>query len=122
MTRFFLRLLLLTVITSFAIGAWNKYAPVQKQLNDLWWILLFFVILSGSVHYILVKAGDKKPTQFIRNFMGITALKLFLYLLIMVAYRFINPGGAAVFLVGFLMHYLIFTVFEVVSILSYFKK
>ena len=122
MKRFLLQLCLLSIITGIGIWVWNTYSPEQKQLNDLWLILIFFMALTAIIHFFLIRSGENKPTQFIRNFMGATALKLFIYLLIMVAYRFLKPSGAVVFLVAFLIHYLIFTVFEVFSILNYFKK
>lgn len=122
MKRFLVQLSILAIGMAIGIAAWNEYGPPQRHLNSLWLILIFFIGVTALVHNILLRSNEKNPKQFIRNFMGTTAAKLFAYLLIMIVYIFVDRAGARVFLVGFLVHYLVFTVFEVVSILRQLKK
>jgi hypothetical protein len=122
MTRFLIQLSVLSFIVGIGIWSWNNYGPTDKHLNDLWFILGFFFFVTTIIHTILIRSSAKNSGAFIRAFMGTTMLKLFLYLFIIVGYRFLKPAGGVVFLMGFLVHYLVFTAFEVASILKYFKK
>ncbi|MBL7893075.1 MAG: hypothetical protein JNL63_10620 [Bacteroidia bacterium] len=122
MNRFLLQLFALSIFAGIGIWIWNTYSPEQKQLNDLWFILAFFVLITFLAHYLLVGRGDTKPNQFVRNFMGITSLKLLLCLFSIVVYGILNRAHAIAFIVGFLIHYLVFTAFEVVILLKHFSQ
>jgi uncharacterized membrane protein len=80
------------------------------------------VVVTGLIHHILISAGKKKPAHFIRTFMTLTTLKLLVFVLLVLAYVFINRAEALGFAIGFLAMYLLFTVFEVTSLLKHFKQ
>lgn len=98
-----------TVLTSF-------YLPVFP------YVLLFFTLISFLSHYIIVKAGKSRITKFSTSFMGISSLKLFLYLIFIIVYLLIDKTNALVFVLTFFIIYLLFTVFETSSLLKDLDK
>lgn len=84
-------------------------------------IIIFFFVLTRYVHQFLMKKSDGNQGKFINAFMLSTTIKLLLYLSIIVIYVLINRNDAIGFIVSFFVCYLIFTVFEIISILSYLR-
>lgn len=122
MNRFPVQLFILTFIAATGIWAWNSYSPEQKHLNDLWFIPAFFVTITLVIHYILVGRSNEKPVAFVRNYMGITGIKLFACIFTIVIYGMFRRDHAVVFIMGFLIHYILFTAFEVIILLKYFRQ
>jgi hypothetical protein len=85
-------------------------------------IFLAVYVITAVIHKFLLQAGTEDSQKFVRRFLMTSGAKMFLYLLIMIIYLFVNPDDAIIFLLSFLSFYLIFTVFEVVSILKVLKK
>jgi hypothetical protein len=79
---------------------------------------IFFIIITGVLHYFFIVNLEKKPQQFVTTFLGLTGLKLFIYLIVIVVYFITNKKDATPFLLSFLFFYLIFTAFEVFSLLK----
>ena len=61
------------------------------------------------------------PRKFVGYFMLSTFLKLFVYLVVMVMYVFNVKEGILEFILAFFTLYIIYTVFEVVTILNQTK-
>lgn len=72
--------------------------------------LISFILLDRSIR--------KKINSFVSVFMLTTAVKLFLYVAIMIIYALINRKDAIPFLLNFFVLYLVYTVFEVIQIVS----
>jgi len=85
-------------------------------------LIPFFMAVSLLVHYILLKAVDKKPAKFINQFMLTTFLKLLFYLLVMVIYALTHREDAIRFVITYFILYALYAVFEVVNILEYNKS
>jgi hypothetical protein len=96
--------------------------PVEKHVPHTWLILVFFASITATFHFLSVKASKARPAVIIRFFMSTTAIRLFLYMLLILAYRFYDKTSFIPFTVGFMMHYFLFTVFEVPVLLSELKK
>ncbi|MCW3103416.1 MAG: hypothetical protein JWO09_1856 [Bacteroidetes bacterium] len=82
----------------------------------------FFVGTTFLIHYVLVKVSEKDPKRFVGYFMGLTAIKLFGYLIIITVYALIKKEAALGFTLWFLVLYLLYSGFEVVMLLKYLKK
>lgn len=82
-------------------------------------LLLFFLSVSLTVHYLLIKAIRKRPAKFINQFMLTTFLKLMFYIVVMVVYALLNRDDAIPFIVTYFILYLFYTGFELISILRY---
>jgi uncharacterized membrane protein len=83
---------------------------------------LFFVTTTFLIHAVLVKVAEKDPRRFVGYFMGITAIKLFGYLIIITIYALIEREAALGFTLWFLVLYLLYSGFEVVMLMKHFKK
>ncbi|MBA3970801.1 MAG: hypothetical protein H0X46_01405 [Bacteroidetes bacterium] len=92
----------------------------QSDLTLLLWF--FFVLSTFLIHYILVKVSEKDPKRFVGYYMGITAMKLFGYLIIIVIYALLKREAALGFTLQFLTLYLLYSGFEVVMLMKHFKK
>ncbi|MCX6242543.1 MAG: hypothetical protein NTX43_12115 [Bacteroidetes bacterium] len=75
--------------------------------------LLSFIMLSRSL--------QTKFSRFVSVFMLTTAVKLFLYISIMIIYAFINKKDAVPFLLNFFILYIVYTIFEVTQIIGLTK-
>ncbi len=120
--KYIIRLLIFSLL--IAILAFALYATVLSRfyLPVMPWVLLFFVLISLATHYILIKAGESRITKFSTSFMGVTSIKLFLYLIFIVVYLINDKSNALVFVISFFILYLLFTVFETSTLLKDLNK
>jgi len=114
----FLRNLL---IFSFFLGAITLTAgfflPEITFSPALPYLFFFFISTTLISYYYLVKSMNKKFIKFVNAFLFTTALKLFLYVAVMIAYVLINRKDAIPFMLSFFLLYLCYTVFEVLIII-----
>jgi hypothetical protein len=120
--KFSLKLLLFSVFTLAILFSWKHFATEKYQSELMIPLWLFFVVSTALVHYILVKADKKDPKLFVGYFMGITAIKLFGYLIIITVYALLKGKAALGFTLWFLTLYLLYSGFEVVMLLKHLKK
>jgi hypothetical protein len=86
------------------------YLPVLPFL------LIFFIIISISVHAFQLQQSKSNMAKFARNNMLVTFIKLILYSSVAIIYFAFDSKNAKVFFICFMLLYLIFTVFEVTSL------
>jgi hypothetical protein len=121
--HFFLRLTILSIIAGAIIYLVKTLVPSAITSPALFQVLILFFLLTAVVHYVLLRISTLNPRKFVGYFMLATFLKLFVYLIVMVVYAFtINREEVMPFVLGFFILYIIYTVFEVVSLLSQTKK
>jgi len=97
-------ILFLTVLKEY-------YLPVFPLL------LLFFAMLTASFHLILARGLKKNPDKFTYLFMGLSAGKLFILLVLIIIYLILRRETVITFLAGTFLLYLVFTFFEVKTLL-----
>lgn len=114
---FFITLLLAVIGYFLFTVVFNPYYQVILPF-----ILLFVFLFTTVIHAILLKTARKKPKKLVNRFLMLTGLKMIIYLLIMIIYLVISKQDSAPFLLTFLIVYLVFTIFEISSILSYLKR
>ncbi len=117
----YIRLLsLLVIILSGAVLLWNYVFTNWKA--SCWWpfYLLFFILVTSTVHFILINALKKNPRHFISLFMITTLAKLVLYIVALFLNVIYSPNHPASIIAPFLFFYIVFTFFEVrqLSVLS----
>lgn len=108
-----------SALTGLGLFFYNLFAPLKATHPLSWLIWGIFVGVTFLIHYLLTRPG-KTPQQFVRMFMGLTSLKLFGFLMFLVLYALIETEGAFVFILHFLVFYLLFTVFEVITLYKHF--
>ena len=120
-SRYAKRLLLLTFaagIVSLALFFILPHAWISPSLPFLF---VFYYACSLISYIILDRSIRKKINRFVSVFMLATAVKLLLYVSVMIIYAFINRKDAIPFLLNFFVLYLVYTVFEVIQIISLTK-
>ena len=80
-------------------------------------LLVFFAAMTVFFHIVLVRSLKKSPNKFSIVFMGLSAGKLFLMLIMIVLYLILKRDTVIAFLAGTFLLYLVFTLFEVKTLL-----
>ncbi|MBL7883752.1 MAG: hypothetical protein JNL69_06760 [Bacteroidia bacterium] len=119
---FFKQLSIFSIFTLGILLLWNQFASERFQSNLTWLIWLFFIATTTLIHLFLVKSTEKDPKKFVVNFMLVTAIKLFGYLILILIYALIKREAALGFTVFFLAMYLLYSGFEVFTLLRHFRK
>ena len=117
-----MQLLALSALSAVCIFAFNYFASAAHRCPLLWLVLLVFFVVTGSTHIILSRASENSPTKFVGIFMATTMGKL-VFLLVCISVLFISYRSQAVVVtIGFMLHYVTFTTFEITALLKHFKK
>lgn len=122
MKNFLVKLFLFALVISAIDFCWIRFMPVAKHIPHVWMMIAFFVLMTASFHFLAINQSKGKPQGFIRFYMGSSALRMFLYVMIIVAYRFYDLPTLIPFAIGFMAHYFLFTAFEVPVLLKELKK
>ncbi len=118
MKRFVVNIFLISVI--LVIIGWvifSMFIP-QYYLPVFPFILMFFAFSSVAVHAYQLQLSKKDTARFTRSNMIITFLKLFLYSAVAIVYIAVDTQNAKIFVICFILLYIIFSVFEVLSLMK----
>ena len=121
MKRYYISLLAVTLaltLLSFAIMwfAPDRYFPAMPLLA------LYFGLVTGVQHWVVVKAMYKSPRAFVQIFLGSIVAVLLLHIAVMVFYLLSNPTHAKSFALAFCVAYVVLLVFETVSLVLLVKR
>lgn len=119
---FFIQLFIFSFFTGLLVFVWNHYFSLRFQTNLSWAIWLFFICSTTVIHYVLTTSAIKNPKRFIVAFMLTTAIKLFGFLTLILIYAVIKREAALGFTMLFLTMYLLYSAFEVITLMKFFKK
>ena len=109
--------MLFTILIGIASYALTFILPENYITPALPYLILFFFSINLLVHLRLRKAEEKKIRRFVSSYMLFTFLRFFLYLIVILAYAFINRPDAIPFIITFFIFYMIFSVYELITIL-----
>ncbi|MFW6227488.1 MAG: hypothetical protein ACOC31_05235 [Bacteroidota bacterium] len=118
MKKFLRNVTVFGLIVALAAFLFWWLAPAELVTPVLFYLIAFFYAITVIVNLVLINASREKFASFNSKFMLSTVLKLLLYMVIMISYIFINHGDAVNFLITFLALYVLFTGFEVISIVK----
>ena len=116
--RFYKQLLILTIIVSIISAGLLMTVLKEYYLNVFPFMLLFFVVITISFYEILARSLRKNPKNFSNLFMGLSAGKLLVILLVIIIYLILEKSTVISFLAGTFLLYLVFTFFEVKTLLG----
>ena len=85
-------------------------------------LVLFFYSVNLVVYYILLSATGKNFSKFMTNFMASTFVKLIVYVAALLIYVYFFPKNALPFIIEYFVLYIIYSIFEVLSLLNFSKK
>jgi O-antigen/teichoic acid export membrane protein len=119
---FLRRLLFFSVILGMvATGIWFLVPP-RFITPALPWLFLFFIGVTLTGYYFILRSINSKFIRFINSYLLVTVVKLFLFVGVIFMYLLHNRQDAAAFAISFFVLYLCYMIFEVVSLVSYFKS
>jgi len=113
-------IILLAALTALAIA--NETLDIVWNTFHLSLLALFMYGTSLLVHHFTIKASEENPKRFPAYFMGITGLKMMVYVLLLGVYVFVFKETAIPVVIAFLLLYLAFTLLEVLSAVSELKN
>lgn len=119
---FIYKLAFLSIIMAFLLSGWNHYAPEEFVLIQGFYAILYFFLSTALFHRMTIKANGKSPRHFVRTFIGTTAIRMFLGLILLMIYTLISKATAMEFALVFLLLYFIYLIFEVILLLKYFRN
>jgi hypothetical protein len=120
--KFIILFIILTiVIYTCGFALFNTILKDYYFGGFLFMPILFFGITLG-VHIHLVRISQEDIKKFTPRFIGTTGIKMGLYFALIIVYLLIDRNHAVPFLISFLIMYLIYTIFEIVFVLSYLKR
>jgi hypothetical protein len=120
--KFIITLLILMVILLVLGYASFLFVFPQHYFPHFPVIPAFLFVVTAVVHHYLIRASENDPRRFTSKYLGAMGLKMFLYLVFLVVFLFLDTLHAIPFLVSFLITYAAFTAYEVISILNFLKK
>jgi Mn2+/Fe2+ NRAMP family transporter len=116
MKSYLIKLFLLTIALAAGGAILFTFALPQYYLPVFPWVLLFFVVSSAVIHAYQMRMAKSDMGKFTRGNMILTFVKLLLYSAFAIIYFAIDTENAKVFVAVFLSIYLVFAVFEVISL------
>ncbi len=120
--NFSILLFLLTVVLTLIGFLVMKYFAADYYYSGFLFLpFLLFVITLGVHRYLIIASqGDNK--KFTYKFLGATGIKMLAYLILIVIYLLLDREHAVPFLICFLILYVLYSFFEVLSVLKYLKN
>ncbi len=106
----------LFINTLFLVGVgllFAKWVPTAFSVGNVLMMIGYVVLVTSSVHLILLKVSKGKPQKFIRVYMIAAMVKLLLYFIFILTMAFLYRDHAGGLLIGFLVLYLSYTTLEV---------
>lgn len=100
------------------------FATVLRQYYFQLFPLLFLLVfaVSATSYRRLIKAGESNMLRFSSAYMQMTLIKFVVYLSFMLVCLFTKSiGNVVAFVISFFVLYLLFTIFEVKQVLSFYK-
>lgn len=106
-------------VSGLSIFFWNKFGTAGKN-EHAWFILLYYSVFTFLTHRWMLSNPD--PKAFVMRFMGVTGIKLFLNLIIILIYGLSFREKAVSFALFFMSIYFLFTFFESYSLVQEINK
>ena len=115
--RFTRNLAIVSTLVAFA-GLSMHFVFPGLTTPALPWLILLFILTTFTLYYILLKASDKKFSQFTNYFMAASVFKLLMLLVIITVYVYFFRNDAIRFVATILVLYMVYTVLEVYWLLK----
>lgn len=84
--------------------------------------VLYFAVAYGVQYWLTVSSVNKHPKAFIQFFLATTVGILFMHIVVLVGGMLLNPTGGKRFAIGFLILYVIYTLYMTVELVRFMKN
>jgi hypothetical protein len=121
LVAFIIKLSVYTLIIYLIYFFTQGLLPQKFHFEKAPFIIVFFYVVTLVFHAGLLNNERKSNSSLVTYYMMATALKLFLFLGIIIGYGLLKTGKSIAFISNFLMFYFLFTVFEVTIVYVHFR-
>lgn len=125
MKRFFTGLIVITIVMlllAFAVKWFSVDLFAKLNVIALPLAVLYFAAVSGIQYWFTLNSMKRSPKQFVQFFLGTTVAVLVLHIIVLVCGMLSNPLGGKSFAVGFLILYVVYTVYIIAAIVQFVRK
>ncbi|MBC7864239.1 MAG: hypothetical protein IAF38_14775 [Bacteroidia bacterium] len=117
--KYLFALITISLLTGAGIYSWNYFMPVYAN-KHAFFILAYYFLFTLGLHWYLTKKSSQDKS-FIMKFMGVTGIKLFLNLIVILVYGLNNKAQSVTFALMFMIVYFVFTIFECRQLINAYK-
>lgn len=115
----FLKKLIIYTLIIALLGFIGGYLSVNEFIQKWsWTLVLMFSITSWIMYKVLYSVSRVEGKKFIPWFMGLSGLKMFFFLIVLLGFVLMNRELAVPFVITFFGAYLLFSIFEVIHLLN----
>ncbi|PSR54778.1 hypothetical protein AHMF7605_15325 [Adhaeribacter arboris] len=119
---FFKSLILITGVIGLILGVLVYLQGYNWVHPYIWYIMLFFLIVTGFTYYI-VNAGSKNdPGNFQMYYLGSTLFRVLMCMGVIFVYVYFATERELQFTLNFFLLYFIYTGFEIYHILTNLRR
>lgn len=111
MRRYYIALVAMALLLALASFVVMWTAP-QAFLPVMPLLALYFAIVTGVQHYIVLKSMYQSPRRFVQVFLAATVAILFVHLVVFAVYLFTHTAHAKPFALAFCIGFAAMMVFE----------
>ena len=119
---FLVKLIYLTLIVYAAGFLTFRYLFPGEFYTFFAFLPVIFYLVNAVFHGTLLAASHQDMRKFSQRFLAVFGVKILILLTFIITYAYLNPARAVAFLITFFVLYLIYTSFEVISVLRYLRK
>lgn len=118
MRRYYISLLVMTLLMVVAAFCVQWFAP-QQFLVAMPLLALYFGVVTGVVHYVVIHAMQRSPRAFVQVYLGTTVGMLVMHLIVITLYLLNHHTTGQRFLIAFLVGFVVSFAFEVVCLVRH---
>ena len=107
------KLILFSSILFLGSYFFSRFAPQSLVSEYLLFIVPFFFLMNLLTRVFTKRRNAKDPKKTLTLYLGVSGIKLFFYLIVLIIFGLINRDDAPAFFISFLIFYLIYTFIEV---------
>ena len=111
MRRYYIALIAMALLLALASFVVMWTAP-QAFLPIMPLLALYFAVVTGVQHYIVLKSMYQSPRRFVQVFLATTVATLFVHLVVFAVYLFTHTAHAKPFALAFCIGFAAMMVFE----------
>ncbi|HEY4651036.1 MAG TPA: hypothetical protein VIG72_06455 [Pontibacter sp.] len=117
---FIKNLLILSALAGLSAGALRYFTGHALLHPHIWYILVFFIIVTAIAFYVTRLGVSYDPDNFQLYHFASMGFRMLLSIMVIFLYIYFNKDGRLQFVFNFFVLYFVFTGFEIYSILANF--
>lgn len=111
--RYLKNVIVFGALLSLVAGVLSFTLPDKYFVPQVWLILVYFIVISAVFQLVLLQKQKGEPKKYVRAFMAGTTVRLFIHIIAILVFAFLNRDKAIPIIITFFSCYLLFTIFEV---------